>query len=316
MPLGLVEQGNKIVAGKMRTATKETRRARRQSVQGVTKELKAKFKLKDLSNLKEKHIDHLLQKWKGEGRSPSWLKNNMTHVRWLCKEIGKANLVPRSNSDARIGIEKREIKYNTDKAWTPSESLKTDLPEAQRLHVELMRQFGMRFQEAGKFRPGENYKDGKVEIVYGTKGGLDREIIKSEQVGDTRSLDIRSERQRELIVRLDRYLSDRGIVSLSQEKTKYKDFVNSCTYQHRMVGMTKDGVGTPHGLRHAYAQDRYTDITGWKAPAAMTDQERKDFRSAMTAEDKEKDRVARQEISEELGHGRSQVSSNYVGSWK
>jgi hypothetical protein len=36
----------------------------------------------------------------------------------------------------------------------------------------------------------------------------------------------------------------------------------------------------------------------------------------MTQEDREKDRLARQEVSEELGHGRSQVASNYIGSWR
>jgi hypothetical protein len=36
----------------------------------------------------------------------------------------------------------------------------------------------------------------------------------------------------------------------------------------------------------------------------------------MTLEDREKYRLAGQEVSEELGHGRSQVSSNYVGSWR
>jgi hypothetical protein len=80
--------------------------------------------------------------------------------------------------------------------------------------------------------------------------------------------------------------------------------------------MTKEGVGTSHGLRHAYAQDRYSDITGWKSPATMTVEERKEFRDLMTQEDREKDRLARQEVSEELGHGRSQVASNYIGSWR
>lgn len=282
----------------------------------VTKELKSKFKLKDLNHLKEKHIDHVVSKWKGEGKSPSWLKNKMSHVRWLCAAVGKANLVPRSNSDPRLGIEKREINYNTDKAWTPSDALKADLPEAQRLHVELMREFGMRTQEAAKFRPGENFRDNRIDIVYGTKGGRDREIIKGEQLGERRFVDVRHDRQTELIGRLERYLKDRGVVSLSQEKDKYKNFANACTYQHRKVGMTKQGIGTPHGLRHAYAQDRYTEITGWRPPAAMTSEERKAFRASMTAEDREKDRVARQEVSLELGHGRSQVSSNYVGSWK
>jgi hypothetical protein len=282
----------------------------------VAKELKSHYKLKEITNLKEKHLDHVVSKWKSEGRSPSWMKNNLSHVRWMCRTIGKPTLLPKSNSHERLQIERRIINYNTDKAWTPSESLKTDLPEAQSLHVELMREFGMRFQEAAKFRPSENYKENRVDIIYGTKGGRDREIIKGEQLGDPRTLDLRNYRQKDLIQRLDRYLTNRGIVSLSQEHQKYKQFVNASAHQHRKVGMTKEGVGTSHGLRHAYAQDRYSDITGWKSPATMTVEERKEFRDLMTQEDREKDRLARQEVSEELGHGRSQVASNYIGSWR
>jgi hypothetical protein len=48
----------------------------------------------------------------------------------------------------------------------------------------------------------------------------------------------------------------------------------------------------------------------------MSNEERKEFRASMTSEDREKDGLARQEVSEELGHRRSQVSSNYVSSWR
>jgi hypothetical protein len=55
-----------------------------------------------------------------------------------------------------------------------------------------------------------------------------------------------------------------------------------------------------HGLRHAYAQNRYyEELTGWKAPAAGGSESR-----ALTLEQRAADREARLTISRELGHER------------
>ena len=68
------------------------------------------------------------------------------------------------------------------------------------------------------------------------------------------------------------------------------------------------GLEKLHGLRHAYAQERYKELTGWTAPAAggpsSTD---------LTDEQKAQDRAARIEISGELGHGREQITVVYLG---
>lgn len=63
-----------------------------------------------------------------------------------------------------------------------------------------------------------------------------------------------------------------------------------------------------HGLRHRYAQTRYLAKTGWECPA----------RGGATAkqlspEQRSIDQRARLEISLELGHGRAQITSLYLG---
>ncbi len=63
-----------------------------------------------------------------------------------------------------------------------------------------------------------------------------------------------------------------------------------------------------HGLRHAYAQRRYEELTGWKAPAAGGPVTR-----ALSPGQKVIDRHARQTISQELGHEREQITSVYLG---
>ena len=292
-----------------------THKERIKTLSHVGKILVKEFDIRKLENLKEKHVKFIIEKWKDDGRSIGTIKNVASHLRWLCEKLGKSTMMPRSNED--LGIEKRVIDYNTDKAWIPSPDLKASLPETQRFHIDLMREFGMRFQEAGKFRPAENIHGDRISIIYGTKGGRDRDLeFKYEKgLGDKRDMSI-SPSQKNVLERLKAFCDKNNVESLSRMYDKYTKFEDSTRNIYTNVGITKKGVGTPHGLRHKYAQDRYTEMTGWKPPACMTDEERRGFRGSMSPEQKELDRRVRLEISEELGHGRSQVTSNYVGSWK
>jgi hypothetical protein len=62
-----------------------------------------------------------------------------------------------------------------------------------------------------------------------------------------------------------------------------------------------------HGLRHAYAQNRYEELTGWRPPAAGGPRVR-----ALTPEQRRIDQKARLTISLELGHERPQIVAVYV----
>ena len=68
------------------------------------------------------------------------------------------------------------------------------------------------------------------------------------------------------------------------------------------------GLCGMHGLRHAYAQQRYQALTGWPAPAAGGPAS-----DTLTAERRALDRAARLEISKELGHIREQITTVYLG---
>lgn len=60
-------------------------------------------------------------------------------------------------------------------------------------------------------------------------------------------------------------------------------------------------------FRHAYAQIRYEEITGWFAPACGGPTSKQ-----LTAEQKEVDLKARLIISAELGHKREQITATYL----
>ncbi len=64
-----------------------------------------------------------------------------------------------------------------------------------------------------------------------------------------------------------------------------------------------------HGLRHAYAQKRYFELTGWECPANGGPK-----KSQMAENLRYIDTLARQEISQELGHTRLPITDVYLGS--
>jgi hypothetical protein len=72
--------------------------------------------------------------------------------------------------------------------------------------------------------------------------------------------------------------------------------------------VSRAGLKNLHGLRHAYAQKLYKQLTGWEAPINGGPKSRQ-----LTPEQKQIDRQARMILSEELGHSREQITVNYLG---
>lgn len=285
-----------------KTGTATTHNDRSNSLKAMAYEIKAQFKLQKLDNLKVKHVSALVEKWKSEGKSTATIKNRMSHLRWAAEKLNKPNMIPRSNED--VGIDKRKIDYNTDKGWTPSKEFKASLPERASLHVELMRDFGMRFKEAATLQP-QDIKENHIHLTRGTKNGTERDVP------------IRTDEQRDLIDRFKAMVPEKDQSMIPVTKgDDYKIFKNSLQNLYASRGMTKEGIGTPHGLRHQYAQDRYIDLTGWKPPAHYEDKmDRALFKASMSHEMKERDSIARNIISAELGHSREHISANYIGTW-
>ncbi len=63
-----------------------------------------------------------------------------------------------------------------------------------------------------------------------------------------------------------------------------------------------------HGLRHAYAQRRFEELAGFKAPLAGGPK-----RQDLSADERALDKKARAVISAELGHEREQITVTYLG---
>ena len=238
-------------------------------------------------SLKPKHIEALLNLWRGQELSIGTIKNRMAVIRWWANKVDKRNVVARSNE--YYGIPDRRFITNESKAKSVTrEQLEKVRDEHVRMSLELQQAFGLRREEAMKFQPSFADQGDYIRLKASwTKGGRERIIP------------VRTEEQRDVLNRARRLA---GLGSLIPSNRNY-------VHQLRVYeGNTlRAGLSRMHGLRHAYAQNRYEELTGWKCPAAGGPKSK-----ALTPEQRELDRVARLTISRELGHEREAVTCAYL----
>lgn len=246
------------------------------------------FRQLRVQGLRNKHVEHLVNRWQAEGISAGTLKNRMAALRWLAEKIGKRNIVARDN--AAYGIAQRQHVTNVSKAKALDADRLSKISDPHTaVSLQLQAAFGLRREESIKLQPAwANQGDVLRLKASWTKGGRERVVP------------ILSEAQRQLLTQA-KALAGNG--SLIRADKTYRDQLNRFKAQTAQAGIDR-----VHGLRHAYAQSRYAELTGWNAPAAggATSKE-------LTPEQKAMDREARLTISRELGHEREQITAVYLG---
>ena len=239
-------------------------------------------------SLKPKHIEAMIKLWSDQDLSIGTIKNRMAVIRWWAHKIDKQNVVARSNE--HYGIPDRRFITNESRAKTVTQSqLDKVRDEHVRMSLELQQAFGLRREEAMKFQP--SFADQGDHIVLKaswTKGGKGRAIP------------VRTEAQRDVLNRARRLA---GFGSLIPSNRNYVQQMR--VYEGNTL---RAGLSRMHGLRHAYAQNRYEELTGWKCPAAGGL-----VSKALTQEQREADCQARLIVSQELGHEREQITAAYLG---
>ncbi len=240
------------------------------------------------SSLKPKHIEALVKQWREKELSIGTIKNRMAALRWWASKINKQNVIAKSNE--HYGIPDRRFVTNESKAKDlTTEQLDKVKDEHVRMSLELQRAFGLRREEAMKFQPSYADKGDHITLKASwTKGGKPRTIP------------VRTEAQREV---LDRARKLAGFGSLIPSHRSYVQQLR--IYEGHT---TRAGLSNLHGLRHAYAQGRYEELTGWKCPATGGL-----GRETLSPEQKKLDQEARLTISQELGHERIQIVATYCG---
>lgn len=247
-----------------------------------------RFRQLEADSLKPKHVEALTKFWLAEELAIATIKNRMSALRWWAVKVNWQNVIARSND--HYGIPDRVFVTNESKAQTlMAESLVKVRDEYVRMSLELQAAFGLRREEAIKFIP--SYADRGDYLLLKdtwTKGGKARQIP------------IRTKDQREVLDRAYR-LAGRG--SLIPADRNYVQQLRVYEGHTARAGLSK-----LHGLRHAYAQQRYLELTGWRCPAAGGPES-----STLTPTQRAHDIEARLTVSHELGHEREAITAVYFG---
>lgn len=240
------------------------------------------------TGLKPKHVVALVEFWKKESITIGTIKNRMSHLRWWAEKIGKHDMIPEKNS--AYNIDKRHYVTNISKAKElPIDALDKISDVNIKVSLQLQAAFGLRREECLKFQPSFADKGNSIVLKSSwCKGGKQREVP------------ITNDFQRQ-ILELAHKVAGRG--SMIPPKLSYVQQTNRYRAECDKAGLSK-----MHGLRHAYAQNRYSELTGWKAPAVGGPTSKE-----LTTEQKAKDKEARLIISKELGHERESITATYLG---
>ncbi len=278
-----------------------TRANRRQTLLAAGRALRdLGYRLNHPQGLKPKHVDALVKHWQDQGQSSGTLKNKLAALRWWAEKINKASVIARDN--AHYGIVPRQFVVSESKARDIGGDHLNRITDVRvRASLELQRAFGLRREEAIKFRPA--YADRGDRIVLRaswTKGGKAREIP------------IRTDGQRAVLASVHD-VAGRGSL-IAPDRT----YVQQLRIYERQTANA--GLSKLHGLRHQYAQSRYHELTadmagrvgvpggGWRAPV-----DGGPSRSALSPAQRGIDRLARLQVSRDLGHEREQITVVYLG---
>lgn len=239
-------------------------------------------------SLQAKHVEALTRHWLDLGLSAGTIKNRMAALRWWAEKIGRQHVVAHAND--HYGIPDRQFIAAGSKARDVQRWQLDRVKDAHvRISLELQQAFGLRREEAIKFRP--SYADRGDRIVLKdtwTKGGKAREIP------------IRTATQRAVLTRAHHLAGNGSLIPPERSYIEQRRI-----YERHTVNA---GLSKMHGLRHAYAQARYAELTGWLAPAAGGPTIRQ-----LNQSQRALDLHARLTISQELGHERTQITSVYLG---
>ena len=280
----------------------------------MARELHARgFKLTELSQLRGKSVNHLLDVWAGRSESavtgrqvalsPGTQATYLATLRQLCKWGGKPSLIAKSNATA--GLAKRDRTRAENPAWRLGAG---DLEKVSGRGVNLVLQgqhlFGLRLKESWCMDARIRDKGDVLVVSKGAKGKTYREVP------------IRTPEQRAWIeaVKIENGRTPQG--TLVHTKT-LKDSLD--LYKASLKGA---GLRHGHGLRFAYAQQRHTELVRERCEAAG----RQPWvcpmmggpypADSLSKEDRQIDNAVRLEISQELGHGTAERASFYLGTRK
>jgi hypothetical protein len=284
-----LEYDLKSICRRNRDGSHMTQAQREQRLRMIARDLdRLGYRNLRAASLKPKHVQALVAEWQARDLSAGTIKNRMADLRWWAEKTGKQSVL--ANDNAHYGIEQRVFVTNDSKARDlPAGQLKLVDDAHVRMSLRLQEAFGLRREESIKFSPSfADHGDHLQLKASWCKGGRAREIP------------IRTAEQRALLRDVRAFAGNGSLIP--PERT----YIQQRRVYERHAA--RAGLSKLHGLRHAYAQQRYLELTEFDAPAAGGPTSRE-----LTPEQKQRDLEARLQISRELGHEREQITAVYLG---
>jgi hypothetical protein len=267
----------------------ETRVGRERQLTAIANQLhELGFRQLKATSLKQKHVQALVDHWLGKNLSPGTIKNRMSCLRWWAEKVNKRAIVAGSNDF--YGIPDRQFVSEKSKAKDlAKEKLALVRDEHVRMSLRLQQAFGLRREEALKIQPRWADRGDHLQLKASwTKGGRERTVP------------IRTAEQRTLLE------DAKKLAGLGALIPGGRNYIEQLRIYERHTANA--GLSKMHGLRHAYAQQRYRELTGWLSPHAGGPS-----KGALTKIQRQTDQEARLTISKELGHVREQITAVYLG---
>ena len=239
-------------------------------------------------SLKPKHVEALVSLWKDQGLGIGTLKNRLAVLRWWAEKVNRASVVARDNG--AYGIGERHYVAKTSKAQDldPRKLARIKDPYL-RLSLRLQAEFGLRREEAIKFRPSYAVRQDHIRLKASWAKG-----------GRARTVPITRESQRTLLEEIHQFVGGGALIPPDRNYVQQLRCYESQTKAAELKKL--------HGLRHGYAQRRYWELTGWPAPVAGGP-----ALKGFSPEQRAIDEAARATVTAELGHTRLDITNTYLG---
>jgi len=262
-------------------------------------------------NITNKHVHEAVIRWQQEGLKVATIKEYLSGVRTVCRIYGNDRIAA---DNERFGVAKRVLVDNRDKSLPQdvfdrvvAELKSSDKIDDHRVaaQLQLQRYLGLRTEEACKVNGNQALlADGRVFIQHGTKGGRERVLSEVTSKG---------------MEAIKFAMAISGKRNLIPQNLYEKQWIQKYYRTIRNRGISKKVCGaSSHGCRHAYAQERYESLTGFKAPCKFKSKAafRKNAEKIAGQRWRKLNQDARQMLKAEFGHGpdRDDVVSQYLGS--
>jgi site-specific recombinase XerC len=265
------------------------------------------FRLEDPKNLAEKHVTALCRHWYSNQLAPKTIQGYLSHLRIFARWVGKGDMV-KGIQHYLPSVPAEQLRARTvartSKGWTENGvDIVAKIQEADAedwrfgLQLRMQVSFGLRRMEVLQNKPWKCDRGDKF-AVYATKGGRPRDIYV--QTAEQRAvLDmVKAALQKDETLGWKTTPAGRP-ATLAYSTRKYSRLM-------RKIGISRDNaMVTGHGLRAQYAEN--AALIANLVPPTLG--------GSGGQLPKDEIRLAKERLSELLGHSRESVAGAYVGSF-